>query len=159
MAGRLPPSIKTRPPCGRKRRLPGARSSKRAGRAVELRPAPKARTAAHPQERSLIAGARSTYFQFPADSLLLPVSAFSSWSRRGSPQHGIGRCGSQCQQRSPLRRDGCSTPDGFAAARPGKGQDYRQATDFFRFTSVFMRLRPARPPTTGTIRHSPTCGA
>jgi hypothetical protein len=34
-----------------KRRLPGARSVKRAGRAVELRPAPKARNAAHPQER------------------------------------------------------------------------------------------------------------
>jgi hypothetical protein len=31
--------------------LPGARSSKRAGSAVELRPAPKARNAAHPQER------------------------------------------------------------------------------------------------------------
>ena len=36
---------------------------KRAGRAVELRPAPKARNAAHPQERSLIAGARSTNFR------------------------------------------------------------------------------------------------
>ena len=34
-----------------KRRLPGARSSKRAGSAVGLRPAPKARSAAHPQER------------------------------------------------------------------------------------------------------------
>src|ERR1700730_9995872 len=33
--------------------LPGARSSKRAGSAVELRPAPKARRAAHPQERQL----------------------------------------------------------------------------------------------------------
>src|SRR4051794_24742406 len=28
-------------------------------------------------------------------SLFLPVSAFSSWSRRCLPQHGIGRCGSQ----------------------------------------------------------------
>jgi hypothetical protein len=35
---------------------------KRAGRAVEFRPAPKARIAAHPQERSLIAGSGSTVF-------------------------------------------------------------------------------------------------
>jgi hypothetical protein len=43
-----------------KRRLPGARSAKRAGSAVELRPAPKARNAAHPQERQHSAAAGGT---------------------------------------------------------------------------------------------------
>jgi hypothetical protein len=45
-----------------KGRLPGARSSKQAESAVELRPVPQARHAAHPQERSLIAGSGSTVF-------------------------------------------------------------------------------------------------
>jgi hypothetical protein len=43
-----------------KRRLPGARSSRRAGSAVELRPAPKTRHAAHPQERQHSAAAGGT---------------------------------------------------------------------------------------------------
>jgi len=38
-----------------------------------------------------------------------------------SPHHGIGRCGSQCQQRNPLRREGCIAPGGFAAASSRQG--------------------------------------
>ncbi len=76
-----------------------------------------------------------------------------------SPQHGIGRCGSQCQQRNPLRAEGCIAPGGFAAARPGKGQSYRLATDFFGFTSMLKRLPLVRRPTIGRSRRSPTYGA
>jgi hypothetical protein len=75
-----------------------------------------------------------------------------------SPQHGIGRCGSQCQQRNPLRGEGCIAPGGFAAARPGKGQR-RLATDLFGFTSMLKRLPLVRRPTIGKMRHPPTYGA
>jgi hypothetical protein len=47
----VPGDEKVRASRSEKWRLQGARSVKRAGRAVELRPAPKARYAAHPQER------------------------------------------------------------------------------------------------------------
>ena len=112
-----------------------------------------------PQERSLIAGSASTPFLSLADSLFLPVTSFSSWSESSPPHHGFGRCGSQCQQRNPLQRDGCIAPGGFAAARPGKGQDYRRATDFVGFTFVFMRLRPVRRPSIERMHRPPTCGA
>jgi hypothetical protein len=57
--------------------LPGARSVERAGSAVELRQAPKARSAAHPQERSLVAGAGSTAFLQTRGAQLL--SCLMAW--------------------------------------------------------------------------------
>jgi hypothetical protein len=57
---------------------------KRAGSAVELRPAPKAHNAAHPQERTLIAGPPSTAF-WPPDG---PEHAPHHWRLRSRSKVG-----------------------------------------------------------------------
>jgi hypothetical protein len=78
---------------------------KRAGRAVELRLAPKARVAAHHQERSLIAGPASTAFWRPDG----PERAPALGRRRSRSKVGYWCKSSRCRRSCVCRFDPSTT--------------------------------------------------
>src|ERR1700730_17921486 len=99
--------------------MPGALSVKRAGRAVELRPAPKARNAAHPQERQHSAAEGGTRDR------VRPAGALNArcWRRSGS---GIvtrmGGDATGCDDRGMV---GCAAP-GATRLEPGPKGTHRK---------------------------------